>query len=84
MILQGQDFERLRWRCIRRGLLELDLLLGRFLDGGYQQLDAAEARAFAELAEMEDPELWDLVTGRKACSQEPHRRVLEALRAYRL
>ena len=84
MQLHGQSFERLRWRCIRRGLLELDLVLTRFLDGGYQQLSDDESVAFSELADMEDPELWDLVTGRKPCDREPHRRVLELLREYRV
>lgn len=84
MPLQGQEFERLRWRCIRRGLLELDLLLTRFLENGYQQLGDEKTTAFSELAGMEDPELWDLVTGRKPCDSEPHRRVLELLRESRL
>jgi succinate dehydrogenase flavin-adding protein (antitoxin of CptAB toxin-antitoxin module) len=83
MPLHGQAFEKLRWRCIRRGLLELDLLLTRFLDGGYQSLAEDEAEAFSELADMDDPELWDLVTGRNPCDREPHRRVLELLRGYR-
>ena len=30
--MEREDYERLRWRCIRRGLLEVDIALTRFLD----------------------------------------------------
>jgi len=32
------EYERLRWRCIRRGLLELDLTLTKFLDQEFDKL----------------------------------------------
>ena len=79
MPLQGQDLERLRWRCIRRGLLELDIMLGKFLDGQYQNLSELQAQAFGELAMMEDPELWDLVSGRKATENPAHAEILKLL-----
>ena len=49
--------ERLRWKC-RRGLLELDLVLERYLrqSPGDAELDA--------LLELPDNELWDIVSGR--------------------
>ncbi len=53
--------ERLRWRC-RRGLLELDLVLARFLEAN--ALEGAELAAFEALLELPDNELWDLVAGR--------------------
>ncbi len=79
MPLQGPDLERLRWRCVRRGLLELDLILGRFLDEQYPGLSEAQAQAFGELAMMEDPELWDLVCGRKTSGNAAHAEVLGML-----
>jgi antitoxin CptB len=79
MPLQGQDLERLRWRCVRRGLLELDILLGKFLDEQYPHLGDAQAQAFGELAMMEDPDLWDLVSGRKPCENAAHAEVLSML-----
>jgi succinate dehydrogenase flavin-adding protein (antitoxin of CptAB toxin-antitoxin module) len=79
MPLQGQDLERLRWRCIRRGLLELDIILGRFLAEQYPTLDDSQAQAFGELAMMEDPDLWDLVSGRKASKNPAHAEVLQLL-----
>ena len=51
------DFDRLRWRC-RRGLLELDLVLTRFLAQGYTDLDARQREVFVALLAHADNELW--------------------------
>ncbi|MDR3054410.1 MAG: succinate dehydrogenase assembly factor 2 [Zoogloeaceae bacterium] len=65
--MERAAFQRLRWRCTRRGLLEVDVTLGRFLEEGFGKLSDAEARAFARLADYEDLELWHLISGQKAC-----------------
>ena len=58
--MERADYERLRWRCIRRALLELDITLTRFLDGGdFEKLTDDQQEAFVELADMED-----LLTGK--------------------
>lgn len=62
--MERSDYERLRWRCIRRALLELDVTLTRFLDNGFEQLNDEEKKAFVVLADMEDYDLWDLLTGK--------------------
>jgi antitoxin CptB len=54
---------RLRWRC-RRGLLELDIVLGRFVDRHYATLDEAERNAFEDLLDMPDNPLWDMISGK--------------------
>ena len=65
--MQREAYERLRWRCIRRGLLEVDLALTRFLDETFDRLSDAEQQAFAELADYEDLELWHLISGQAEC-----------------
>ena len=50
---------RLRWKC-RRGLLELDLVLQRFLPG----LREDEAEHLDRILEYPDNDLWDIVIGR--------------------
>ena len=55
--------QRIRWRC-RRGLLELDIVLGRFIEQGYLSLDEAQQAAFDALLDMPDNELWDMIAGR--------------------
>ena len=46
------------WRC-RRGVRELDVLLTRFLDQGYEQLDADAKAAFERFLEVQDPTIMD-------------------------
>ncbi|MEK7778778.1 MAG: succinate dehydrogenase assembly factor 2 [Pseudomonadota bacterium] len=56
--------ERARWRC-RRGMLELDIVLQRFLDRYYLQLNNQQLEQFERLLDLPDNDLWDLITGRQ-------------------
>jgi antitoxin CptB len=58
-----KNLERVRWRS-RRGLLELDIVLGRFVEAHYMQLDDKEKKAFEALLDMPDNPLWDMIAGR--------------------
>jgi antitoxin CptB len=62
--MERADYERLRWRCSRRALLELDITLTRFLDKDFASLSDEQQQAFVVLADMEDYDLWDLLTGK--------------------
>ena len=73
------ETERIRWRC-RRGLLELDLVLGRFLELRLATLSDEERDAFKALLELSDSDLWDLVAGRAAIPAGVQGRVVELLR----
>ena len=48
-----QDIKRLRWQC-RRGVKELDAMLGAYLDNQYAAASATEQRLFIELLALED------------------------------
>ncbi|MCB1724124.1 MAG: succinate dehydrogenase assembly factor 2 [Gammaproteobacteria bacterium] len=50
------DRERLRWQC-RRGMLELDYVLERYLNDHFTTADAAERERFGDLLASQDPEL---------------------------
>jgi len=54
---------RLRWRA-RRGLLENDLILTRFLDANEAILTDVEVEAFTKLLELSDNDLMGLLLGR--------------------
>ena len=54
---------RLRWRC-RRGMKELDVLMGGFLERHFDELGASLQAAFAELVEQPDPTIADWIWGR--------------------
>jgi len=66
--------ERLKWKC-RRGLLELDIVLDRYLKAGevHPQL--------AELLDLPDNDLWDIVVGRSDDYQPHLAEVVARLRA---
>ena len=48
---------KLRWQC-RRGMLELDVLLGNYLAQHYQTAPAAEQETFERLLKFQDQELY--------------------------
>lgn len=66
-LMERADYERLRWRCVRRGLLEVDISLTRFLEQQFEKLSEEEQSAFVELADMEDHDLWHLISGQADC-----------------
>ena len=73
----GRDLDRLRWQC-RRSMLELDLLLERFLLAGYDDLSEIQRVRFAELLQMPDPELFEWLSGRRS-PENPEFEVLVTL-----
>jgi antitoxin CptB len=74
------DAARLRWRC-RRGMRELDQLLGWYLDTRYAQASATERAAFSSLLDQPDPELWSWLTGREAVVNPDWRPIIDEIRA---
>lgn len=75
----GKNIERVRWRS-RRGLLELDIVLGRFIDAHYSQLNESELQAFEELLDMPDNPLWDMIADRQEATRDNHRALLEKIK----
>lgn len=61
--------ERLRWRS-RRGLLEMDLLLQRFLERHLATLTAGELVRYGEVLQLDDNGLLDRVLGKIPCEPE--------------
>ncbi|MGD9952818.1 MAG: succinate dehydrogenase assembly factor 2 [Burkholderiales bacterium] len=66
--------DRLRWKC-RRGMLELDLVLERYLrrHPGDERL--------AALLDLPDNDLWDIVSGRSEVYDARFRETVARLRA---
>ncbi|MBL8398594.1 MAG: succinate dehydrogenase assembly factor 2 [Candidatus Accumulibacter sp.] len=79
-----EKLNRLRWRCTRRAMLEMDLLLGEFLETIYPTLDPAQANAFVALADREDLELWPLINGSQQCTDPIEAEVVALLRNVRV
>ena len=66
--------DRLKWKC-RRGLLELDIVLERYLQ---KYPTDQELSAFLDLP---DNDLWDIVSGRSEQYEPRFRHVVARLRA---
>ena len=66
--------EKLRWKC-RRGLLELDLVLSRYL------ARHPEDAELTPLLDLPDNDLWDIVIGRSENYAPRLRDVVARLRA---
>jgi len=82
--LSGLERARLRWRA-RRGLLENDLIITRYLDAFESRLTDADVRALTQLFEMDDNALLDVLLGRSdlsgAWDQPDIRRLVEQMKS---
>ncbi len=66
-VLQEAEQRRLAWRC-RRGLLELDIVLQRFVKEKFSELSLQEVEVFDGLLDLPDNDFWELVN-----SSKPHK-----------
>ena len=76
--MSGEE-SRLRWRC-RRGMRELDQLLGWYLDARYAQADAEKKASFSSLLEQQDPDLWNWLSGRDVPPQLDWQSIVDEIR----
>ncbi|MFD0738331.1 succinate dehydrogenase assembly factor 2 [Lysobacter koreensis] len=74
------EFKRLRWRC-RRGMRELDQLLGRYLDRRWRQAAQGERGVFLRLLETEDDKLWHWFMGYETPADGEIAQLVEHIRA---
>jgi antitoxin CptB len=72
--MQRLELERLKWKC-RRGLLELDIVLERYLVRGEIH------PRLSELLDLPDNDLWDIVAGRSEDYDAHFKDVVAQLRA---
>src|SRR5215467_5802677 len=79
-VITADQLNRLRWRC-RRGMLENDLILTRFLDLRGQAITEPELVGLDRLLGLGDNELWDLLSGRQGPDEAAVAPLLETLRA---
>ncbi len=62
--MKDAELRRLAWRC-RRGMLELDIVLQRFIAQHFDGLTLAQLKAFDDLLELHDNDFWALVSSDK-------------------
>lgn len=74
------ELQKIKWRC-RRGMLELDLILGRFVNEHYPTLSDGQKEAFIALLGVEDPLLFAWLMGHEQ-PEEPHfQKIVEVINA---
>lgn len=62
--MHSQIPPKLRWAC-RRGMLELDVLLGNFLENAYLTLSEPEKKIFVQLLDESDQDLFEWLLRQK-------------------
>jgi antitoxin CptB len=72
--------KRLAWQC-RRGMRELDELLGCFMAAGYNRLDEPGREHFSALLEYPDTVLLEMLMGRMAAADRDVAHVVHAIRS---
>jgi succinate dehydrogenase flavin-adding protein (antitoxin of CptAB toxin-antitoxin module) len=80
LALDQLERDRIHWHC-RRGLLELDLVLERFVARHLETLNAGQTEVFKELLAYEDNDLLDMIMGRAEPVNGSLTAVLEMMRA---
>lgn len=73
------QYNKLHWRC-RRGMKELDLLTLGYLERYYRHAPAEEQQAFADLLELQDPQLMGYILGRETPADAATTRVVSMMR----
>lgn len=66
-ILSSANQRRLLWRC-RRGLLELDIVLQRFITAHFATLTLGELQQLEALLDLTDNECWAVINGDKGAN----------------
>lgn len=73
------DPERLRWQC-RRGMLELDFVLERYLDQQFMHADLREQQLFTQLLGLQDPDLNAWIFGGHAAPDAELQHIIDRVR----
>ena len=71
---------RLRWRC-RRGMLENDLILARFIDANGATMSDDDIDKLDAVLEMSDGALWDVLARRSEVADPSLAAFVERLRS---
>ena len=73
---------RMRWAS-RRGMLELDLMLGPFVDRVWSELSERERQVYHQLMECEDQQLYGWLMNRGLPEEAELRALVERISSFR-
>ena len=75
---------RVSMRSWRRGMKEMDLILGRFADAHIAAMSPDQLDRYAALLENNDPDIYDWLTDRAAPPPSADTDVLQLLRRFKV
>lgn len=78
---QEPDKGQLHWQC-RRGMLELDFVLERYLNDHYETADADERALFRDLLSAQDPELQAWILNGLSHPDAKYQRLIDKMRGF--
>lgn len=73
------DVKRIAWHC-RRGMLELDVILARFMQDKFGSLDVQQQQQFEALIACEDQDLFAWLMGHGAPDDESLLQIVQLVR----
>jgi len=82
MMLDAEQ-RRLAWRC-RRGMLELDIILQKFVNEQFSSLTIDELQVFDEMLDLPDSDFWEKIRDTQEVNNLSLQSVLTKLRAIHL
>ncbi len=77
--MKSDNLAQLKWAC-RRGMLELDVLLGNFLEEVYPSLSPDHQAAFVALLKQSDPEIFAWLMGHQEPDDEELKVIVNKMR----
>ena len=78
-VARRDEYRRMRWAS-RRGMLELDLILGPFVERRYAHLDARDRARYRALMACQDRQLLAWLLGREQPGDPELRQIVERVR----
>lgn len=75
------ELAKVRWAC-RRGMLELDLLLGDFFEAAYADLSDVQQQRFQRLLQIGDQDLFDCFLKDKTLDDPHLQQMIEQIREF--
>ena len=79
MVFDDTAKRRIRFQT-RRGLLELDIIFGRFMNKEFEHLSDQELSQLVEILEFQDQELFALLNGHKETDKKHLVAMLDKIR----
>lgn len=73
------NLNKIRWQC-RRGMLELDIVLEKFFDRSFSQLNPTEQQIFIKILNEPDPSLYAWLLGHEIPTDPNYQMIVKKIK----